>query len=466
MRRIGAILILLLLLFQLLIVFIPPKIKITENARAALNPSSGWQWVREISISNITGGYQIKLRLYKNDSLKDDPSNNTLDLLMNDNDADLDNLTITDVENPTNGIAEIVNEKLLYTPNENFTGIDEFTYTIEDVNHGSSQATVTVNIVGTNDPPHIYAGKTSDITDKNTSLTFNDANGNKIHITDNDGDEQQVSITITDGTFTLNGIGGLTFTTGDGTADATMVFTGALADINTALDGASFDPTVAFTGTSNISLHTDDQQVGTVAETEDDESISIQVIDPNTAPVVTLPATQTINEDEQITFSNTVAPQLKIDDADGDNQTLTITISKGVLNLSQTTGLSGLTGDGTSNITFSGTLADVNAALNGAIFTPTPNYSGAGSIQVYTKDSKGGDNAATDNLTINDVDEAPVANDDAKTILEDTSVTIYAMEMVHLDMYPMLILMALTALHTRLRMVMLLTLIAIMAQCQ
>ncbi len=304
--------------------------------------------------------------------------------------------------------------------------VDEFTYTIEDVNHGSSQATVTVNIVGTNDPPHIYAGKTSDITDKNTSLTFNDANGNKIHITDNDGDEQQVSITITDGTFTLNGIGGLTFTTGDGTADATMVFTGALADINTALDGASFDPTVAFTGTSNISLHTDDQQVGTVAETEDDESISIQVIDPNTAPVVTLPATQTINEDEQITFSNTVAPQLKIDDADGDNQTLTITISKGVLNLSQTTGLSGLTGDGTSNITFSGTLADVNAALNGAIFTPTPNYSGAGSIQVYTKDSKGGDNAATDNLTINDVDEAPVANDDAKTILEDTSVTIYA----------------------------------------
>ena len=47
----------------------------------------------------------------------------------------------------------------------------------------------------------------------------------------------QVTLTATNGTITLSQTTGLSFTAGDGTADATMTFTGTIADINTALNG-------------------------------------------------------------------------------------------------------------------------------------------------------------------------------------------------------------------------------------
>jgi VCBS repeat-containing protein len=361
------------------------------------------------------------------------------------NDTDADGVTGLEVKQVANSYSSVIygdygifvwygDGSFVYTPNQSNPNVqalqvgdpdlvETFTYTIEDPNLGSDQGTVTINIQGTNDPPHVYAEKTNDITDINTSLTFNDANNNKIYITDNDADDQQVTITVTDGTFTLSNPSLVSFITGDGTADANMVFTGTLADINSALDGATFNPTAAFTGTAIVVVATDDQQVGTPAETEDDETINILVINPNNAPVVTLPASHTIDEDVDITYSGGT---MSIADADGDDQTVTITITNGILTLSGTTGLTGLKGNGTSNITFSGSLTDINNALNGAIFSPTPNYSGTGGVQLFTKDNKGGSDLANDVITINDVDESPVANDDTKTMLEDASATIYA----------------------------------------
>ncbi|HEC82504.1 MAG TPA: DUF2341 domain-containing protein [Thermoplasmatales archaeon] len=49
-------------------------------AKASLTPSSGWQWVRQLNISNSASDYQIKLRLYRNDNTKDDPTNGSLNL--------------------------------------------------------------------------------------------------------------------------------------------------------------------------------------------------------------------------------------------------------------------------------------------------------------------------------------------------------------------------------------------------
>jgi hypothetical protein len=52
----------------------------------------------------------------------------------------------------------------------------------------------------------------------------------------------------------LSGTGGLTFTTGDGTADATMTFRGSIGAINAALEGAFFQSAADANGTAQLSL--------------------------------------------------------------------------------------------------------------------------------------------------------------------------------------------------------------------
>ena len=68
----------------------------------------------------------------------------------------------------------------------------------------------------------------------------------------------QVTLTASQGTVTLAGTTGLTFICGDGAADASMTFTGTLADINTALNDLSFQPLANFTGAAALTISTND----------------------------------------------------------------------------------------------------------------------------------------------------------------------------------------------------------------
>ena len=50
----------------------------------------------------------------------------TISVLKNDNIKDKSNLIIELAENPQYGDVEIQGEQLIYTPNENFNGVDKF----------------------------------------------------------------------------------------------------------------------------------------------------------------------------------------------------------------------------------------------------------------------------------------------------------------------------------------------------
>jgi hypothetical protein len=88
-----------------------------------------------------------------------------------------------------------------------------------------------------------------------------------------------VTLTPTNWTATLNGVTGLTFTTGNGTADTVMVFTGALSGINTALNGLFFSPPTNFIGTASVQIQTNDQgNTGSGGAETDDDTIIINVL--------------------------------------------------------------------------------------------------------------------------------------------------------------------------------------------
>lgn len=76
-----------------------------------------------------------------------------ISVLANDFDPDGDALTITAVSNPDNGSAVNQGTAILYTPDQDFHGVDAFTYTCSDGRGGMASGTVTVEVLAVNDAP-------------------------------------------------------------------------------------------------------------------------------------------------------------------------------------------------------------------------------------------------------------------------------------------------------------------------
>src|SRR5258705_315517 len=89
-------------------------------------------------------------------------------------------------------------------------------------------------------------------------MVFNAVNSNLISISDVDDTSHTVTLTGTNGTMSLSGIAGLSFTTGDGTGDASMVFSGTDIDINSALNGMSCQGSSSFNGAASVQIKTTD----------------------------------------------------------------------------------------------------------------------------------------------------------------------------------------------------------------
>jgi hypothetical protein len=153
--------------------------------------------------------------------------------------------------------ANIVAGNLKFAPaaNANGAGYASFTFQVQDdggtasggVDLDASPNTMAIDVSAVNDAP-VNLVPAAQATSQNTTLVFSSANGNAISIADVDaaGGALQVTLSATHGVFTLSSTSGLSFSMGDGGADASMTFTGTLADINAALEGAAFDPTFAY----------------------------------------------------------------------------------------------------------------------------------------------------------------------------------------------------------------------------
>ncbi len=127
-------------------------------------------------------------------------------------------------------------------------------------------------------------------TNEDTTLVFSSGTGNQISISDADAlsNSLQVTLTGTNGAITLSGVNGLTFAAGDGTANATMTFSGTISAINTALNGLSFAPTANFNGAASLSITTNDQgNSGLGGPLSDADSVAITVNSVNDVPVIT-----------------------------------------------------------------------------------------------------------------------------------------------------------------------------------
>ena len=140
----------------------------------------------------------------------------------------------------------------------------------------------------------------------------------------------------------------------------------------------------------------------------------------NVAPVNTVPAAQTVNEDTALVFSSANGNAITVSDADAGTinaMQVTLSVTNGVLTLGGVAGLSFSSGaNGSATMTFTGTIASINTALNGLRFDPTADFNGAATLTLDTNDqgNTGAGGAQSDNdtvaITVNAVNDAPDPN--------------------------------------------------------
>jgi VCBS repeat-containing protein len=280
--------------------------------------------------------------------------------VVTDPDTD-DSHTFTIVTQPANGSASVVGNKLVYTPSPEFSGTDSFAFRATDsgVLSVDGTATVTVNAVNDasvaeNDAYSVNEGETL-TTEAITGVLANDSDAENDPLT---------AVLVSDvfhGTLSLNSDGSFTYTH-DGSETTTDSFT------YQAIDGAAG---------SLLAI------------------VTITVNPVNDAPTST---SASITTDEE-TQNAGVRPA--VTDADvGDSHTFTI--------FTQPT-------NGTASV-----------VANQLVYTPNADFNGTDSFTYRATDSGALFVDGTASVTVNAVNDAPVANGDSYAVNEDTTLNITA----------------------------------------
>lgn len=292
-------------------------------------------------------------------------------VLSNDIDVDGDVLSVGQVTtDPAHGVlTQNSNGSFTYVPNPNYNGPDSYVYTILDGHGGTSSALVTINVVPVNDPP--IARNDQFIVETNVTLVIG-APGVLFNDAENDG--EALTVTIKNGVVGSNG--------GTLSLDANGSLTYVPAP------GLSYTETFPYT-VSDASGNSASAIITFVVGAGNDAPVAVNDNYTTTEEVtLTVPAKGVLNNDSDP------------DDAVGQNNLAAILVTgptKGTLNLN---------GDGSFT------------------YVPDHNAFGTDNFTYNATDANGATALATVTITINAVNDAPVAADDTVSTTEDTAVNL------------------------------------------
>ncbi len=280
---------------------------------------------------------------------------------------------------------------LVFAPTTNYNGPASFTYTVSS-GGVTETATVNVTVNPVNDGP-VNGTPGAQNTAEDSPLVFSAANGNALTVADLDGGTLTTTVAVTNGILTLGSTAGVTVV-GNGTGSVQI--SGTAAAINAALNGTTFNNTADYNGPSTLTLTTSDG----VASDIDSVALTISAV----ADIAGDSAT--VNEDSSVAIS-----VLANDSFEGAGRTITAVNG------------SAITAGGAAVAVANGSVT-LNATGQ-LVFAPSANYNGPASF-TYTVGSGGVTETATVNVTVNPVNDGPIARADLGSTSEDAALTVSA----------------------------------------
>ncbi|MCX6662563.1 MAG: Ig-like domain-containing protein, partial [Euryarchaeota archaeon] len=378
-------------------------------------------------------------------TLAEDSTNNLINALVNDFDIENNPLTIASVTQPSHGAASTSGGYIFYTPAANYNGQDAFTYTISDGNGGTSIGTISITVTPMNDPPNA----TND-----TATVAEDSSNNLINALANDNDPDGDSLSIASvsnpphGSTTTNG--NYVFYTPDPNYFSIDTFSYTMSDGHGGTDTATVtvtvapisDPPIANDDTITVPKDSSNNQLNVRANDYDPDN------NPLTITSVSTPLHGSASTNGLYVFYTPTAGYLgsdscsyTISDGTGNTDTAVISLTIAIINTppnanddtatvvedSSGNQLNTLTNDNDPNGD-SITIIGVTQPLHGTVsfmatyvtYTPTPNYYGLDTF-TYTISDGGSTDSARVNVTIQSVNDLPVAANDTATVSEDST---------------------------------------------
>ena len=269
---------------------------------------------------------------------------------------------------------------IAYKGSQDFNGVDFFSWKAFDgANYSLVADTVMMNVAAVNDAPIVYNFAQSTDEDKSVTIFRKDFTDN---FTDVDGD------TIIHLTFTSLPRNGKILVSGVEQTATPFNVTLPNLDAVTYTPNANFNKkdTVNFTGfDGNLNSSNSARIVFTVTPTND-------------TTIITVPGQQSVLENTPTTIAGISLSDIDVDDGP---VTVTLTADEGFITLSTVAFLTFQNGDGNADtsMTFSGTLARVNNALNNLVYKSSLSYLGLDFININAEDPGPG-TLATDNAEI------------------------------------------------------------------
>ncbi|MFW3898427.1 DUF4347 domain-containing protein [Pseudomonas bharatica] len=280
----------------------------------------------------------------------------------------------------------IANNRVTFTTAANATAAVPLTMRADTGSVSDVVTNITLVVTEVNDAPAATVPPSITVTEDVASVISG------ISFTDVDAGTNSVTATFSVPSGTLAATSGLGVTVvGSGTGELTL--SGSLADINSFLAANSLTFKTAQDATASVILTVkidDNGNTGGPALT-DTKTVTLNVAAVNDAPVNSVPGAQTAQQGVALGFNNANGNAISISDVDanGGLVSVTLTANNGLLTLGSLSGITLVTGTGVNNITmsFEGTLANVNAALQTLSFRSASNFLGAASLTVETNDN-------------------------------------------------------------------------------
>ena len=244
------------------------------------------------------------------------------------------------------------------------------TLSVTDGTLASTTARSTIAIQPVNDAPTATAATAVYQATEKQALSLQ---GTGLSVADVDGGTGVETVTLTVGEGTLDATPGTTGVAVTGRNTGTLVLGGTVAQLDALLHGTGGNDTLVYTDASDTPVATtaltltvdDDGNTGSGGPQTAQAGATIDVAPVDQAPTATAPTTAyQATEQTRLDLAST---GLSVADPDGGTgiETATLSVGEGLLAVSAGNSGASVTGSGSGSVTISGTIAAIDAVLNG-----------------------------------------------------------------------------------------------------